>query len=281
MSNNIYKANFIQFTPDNTKVIDTNSLVAKRLEGFSTVLREETYEEEYSEEYVSDEEQAMDALLEDRDGFVSFSEVHEENLEEAMASVAKMREEAEAEIQEMKADATKEIESMQQEVLEIARRQGYEEGCEKAKKELDEKLRELDDKGKALEKEYSLLAGELEPKIVAAITDVYSKIFGDSLYNKKDVLTALVTKALFGIGNEEDIVIYVSSEDFVEIGENEDEIFGKIQYKKQPEIRVNDSFSSGKVKIETKYGIVDCSIDTELNELSRTLQMLSYEGKTK
>ena len=43
---NIVKANFIQFSAENTKVIDTNSLVAKRLEGFSGVLRESLDDED-------------------------------------------------------------------------------------------------------------------------------------------------------------------------------------------------------------------------------------------
>ncbi len=278
MSNNIYKANFIQFTPDNTKVIDTNSLVAKRLEGFSTVLREETVDEGYLDEYETDEFQGVDALTADRDEFVSFSEAHEESVEEAMASITEMKAAAVAEIEEMKAAATAEIESMQQEVLEIARRQGYEEGSEKANAEYAARVKALEEKSAELETEYANLALALEPRIVEAITDIYTKVFGNSLYNKKDVLVSLISKALFGMGNDEEIVIHISSEDFAEFGSNEDELMGSARFAVPPEIRVEDAFESGKVKIETKYGIVDCSIETELKELAKTLKVLSYEG---
>lgn len=274
MSNNIYKANFIQFSPENTKVIDTNSLVAKRLEGFSTILREEENIPETSAEEDGFQEIAISDLLADREEETS-SEV---SFEDANAYLEEMKQQGMAEIEEMKQAALQEIDEMRAELYEEAKRQGYSEGMAQSEAEYKKKLDELERRGDELEKEYSNLAISLEPKIVDAITDIYRKVFGNSFYSNRDVILSLVTKALINIGNEDDIIIHVSSLDYDEICERNEEILACANYRRAPEIKPEDRYEKGEIKIETKYGIVDCGIDTELEELTKALKMLSYEG---
>ncbi len=280
MSNNIYKANFIQFSPENTKVIDANSLVAKRLEGFSGVLREK--EEESGAEILSDypegeDEGAMAELLADRDA-VPEEEPEPETEESLAEKLERMRLEAEEEIGEMKNNALSEIEALKQETLEAAREQGYSEGAARAEEEYNHKLGELQLKMDSLEGEYQALAEDLEPKIVDAVTDIYKKVFGDNFFNRRDVIIALVSKALAHAGTESYVLIHASAGDAEILRENKEALFESFDYEKEPEIRIEESYPDGRVKVETEYGILDCGIDTELNELSRVLHLLSYEG---
>ena len=55
-------------------------------------------------------------------------------------------------------------------------------------------------------------------------------------------------------------------------------LFAGLNYEKEPEIRIEESFPSGSLKVENGYGILDCGIDTELTELTRMLRMLSNEA---
>ncbi|MCR4961104.1 MAG: hypothetical protein K6A74_06590 [Lachnospiraceae bacterium] len=280
MSNNIYKANFIQFSPENTKVIDANSLVAKRLEGFSGVLREKeegTESEALSEYPDGEDEGAMAELLADRDA-VPEEEPEPETEESLAEKLERMRLEAEEEIGEMKNNALSEIEALKQETLEAAREQGYSEGAACAEEEYNHKLGELQVKMDSLEGEYQALAEDLEPRIVDAVTDIYKRVFGDNFFNRRDVILALVSKALAHAGTESYVMIHASAGDAEILRENKEALFESFNYEKEPEIRIEESYPDGRVKVETEYGILDCGIDTELNELSRVLHLLSYEG---
>ncbi len=280
MSNNIYKANFIQFSPENTKVIDANSLVAKRLEGFSGVLREKEEESEaenLSEYPEGEDEGAMAELLADRDA-VPEEEPEPETEESLAEKLERMRLEAEEEIGEMKNNALSEIEALKQETLEAAREQGYSEGAARAEEEYNHKLGELQVKMDSLEGEYQALAEDLEPRIVDAVTDIYKRVFGDNFFNRRDVIIALVSKALAHAGTESYVMIHASAGDAEILRENKEALFESFNYEKEPEIRIEESYPDGRVKVETEYGILDCGIDTELNELSRVLHLLSYEG---
>ena len=278
MSNNVYKANFIQFSPENTKVIDANSLVAKRLEGFSGVLREKE-EETVSEDFSENEENSpMDELLADRDAPIE-EEASTETVESVAEEIERMKQEAASEVEEMKRQALEEAESIKDEIIKDAREQGYSEGAAKAEEEYAYKLGELQAKMDSLEGEYNALASDLEPRIVDAITDIYKKVFGDNFFNRRDVILTLVSKALAHVGAEDLIIIHVNPKDFEILEENRETLFEGRNYEKEPEIRQEETYEEGRVKIETGYGIIDCGIDTELSELSRILHMLSYEGK--
>ena len=73
-------------------------------------------------------------------------------------------------------------------------------------------------------------------------------------------------------------MIEVSNEDYDMLIGMKAALFDKVMIKNEPEIVRRDDFKRGQAKIETPYGIIDCSIDTELTELTRYLKMLSYEG---
>ena len=287
MSSNVYKANFIQFSPENTKVIDTNSLVAKRLEGFSGVYREATDEPmEEGEDYGYD---ATDELLADRDGLSEEQmEASEEGFQRLNPEVVDVSE-YEVSPQDMIAKAEEEIEMKRQAMLqrteeeraitlERAQSDGYAAGRKIAEEEYGEKLSQLDDERKKLQKEYEELVENLEPRMVDVITNIYSQVFGDHFYSNRDVMINLISKALFHVGNENDIIIHVSTYDYDMLLGCKDKLFDASSYGKAPEIRVEDELIQGQCKVETAYGIIDCGVDTELKELTRMLKVLSYEG---
>lgn len=282
---NVLKANFIQFTSENMKVIDTNSLVAKRLEGFSGVLREQDAEEKFTPETAGDDSEftpmQMAELLADRDLNAEEpvpEEEYEEVPESAKEELARMKQETLDEIEEIKANAREEIDN----IRENARRQGfdagYEEGMAKASVEIEARLNELEIKEKTIIEQYEALALELEPKMVDIISNIYRKTFGEGFYNNKEVMISLISGALFHSGLEEGLIVHVSAEDYEMLLESKDRLFARLSPDREPEIRPEERLKSGEAKIETPYGILDCAIDTELTELERALRMLSYSG---
>ena len=291
---NIVKANFIQFSAENTKVIDTNSLVAKRLEGFSGVLRESLDDEDQNsgEGQANNSDMdplAMAELLADRDdngepideGF----EVEGEPIDDAEPSgetaedISKMKEEALAEIERVKETARAEVEELRERARQEGYSEGYFEGTKKAEEEANAKFAEIEDKKAELEAEYRKLIDDLEPRMVETITDVYRSVFGDSFYSKKDVMKNLILAALFNADSSEEVTIRVSPIDFETVDSLKEELKERAAVKGELSVVSDERLTATEAKVETPFGIMDCSIDTEVEELTKTLRTLSYGGR--
>ena len=283
MSNNIYKGGFVQFSPENTKIIDTNSLVAKKIESYSTLLREKTDEDNY--ELVPEDEEGipedrLSALTEDGEygEYPAPPEDEAPDPEEIRKACDDMINDANAQASSVLEEASREAEEIKKNAAEEGRQEGFEAGKAEAEAILREEAAKLEEERNRLTAEYDAKLKELEPKMVDAITDVYAKVFGNNFFNKKDVLVALISKALSDTETDDKIIIHVSNEDYEELMAAKDELFAKVSFSTEPEIRQRESLESGQAKVETTYGIMDCSIDTELKELTRTLRILSHEG---
>lgn len=274
MSNNVFKANFIQFSSENTKVIDSNNLVAKRLEGYSGVFRElEPEVLETTEEVNPEEARLLAALLDDgekEDGFTP--------LEAPEIIVGELPQDTLNEIEEMKAKALAEIEESRNNVYAEAKEAGYRDGISQAEAEYSEGLAALERERAGLDAQYEEMVRNIEPKMVEVITNVYKRVFGDGFYSNPDVMANLIHRALLDMDADEDIVIHVSSEDYEDIVAAKDKMFGRMHFGKEPEIRAEERLASGAAKVENAHGIIDCGIDTELTELTKMLRVLSYGG---
>lgn len=279
-SGNVLKSNFIKFTGSNTRVIDSSALVAKRLEGFTGVLRERA-EEEVSYEPVYDEEGNL-IPQESIDMLTGEETVAEEEVIPSEPTPEDIKESLDQMIAEAQAEADRIIEKANETAEAIkntARDEGLAEGRELATSELLELKAELADEQNRIKTEYENLVATLEPQMVEVITDIYNHVFGNSLYSRKDVMICLVNKALMHIESNDQVVVYVCPADYDMIVENRNQLIEKTAFQTPPEIIQRDDFEKGQAKIETPFGILDCSIDTELKELSKTLKALSFEGK--
>lgn len=305
MSSNVFKGSFIKFTGENTRVIDTSALVAKRMEGFTGVLRER--EEENASGPVVDSEgnlvssDSIDALTDANDG--SFEEalngegyegeftegipngeeipdsaIPDEELtpETVREDIEDMLKKANNQAAQIREEAQKEAEA----IKEAAQEEGYNKGKEEALSELLAAKRELEDSFDSKMAEYYSMVEELEPKMVEAITGIYRHVFGSSLYSNKDTLVCLLNKALLGVDSEARITIGVSPLDYEAVLESKEELLKRTNFSIEPEILEKESLTQGEAKIDTPYGIIDCSIETELSELEKALIVLSYKGNS-
>jgi len=280
LSKNVYKGGFVQFSPENTKIIDTNSLVAKKMEMYSTLLREKD-EEEYVQP--SDSE---DGLLDEQLSALTDSGESPESPQEPVYDAEEIRKACDDMIKEANSQASlvltaaqKEAEEIKKNALEQGRQEGFEIGKTEAQAILKEEAEKLAEEKERLYSEYEEMKKNLEPKMVDVISDVYAKVFGNGFFNKKDVLVTLISKALSDAEADDKIIIHVSADDYEEVVSASPELFSKVSFSTEPEIRQRESLSSGQAKVETTYGIMDCGIDTELNELTKTLKILAYEGR--
>lgn len=290
MSRNLYKAAWVVVSGDEKHVIDSNDLVEKRIEELEALRRarnlqpEDGYEGEEGEDFVSGlGGEEVDALLRDRnDGSGIIKAAPAEpvpDLEEIKAQARQMIEDAQAQIDEMQQAAQSEIEAKRRWAMEEGRKEGHEEGYRQGVSEADEMKRQLMAEKKQLEEEYEQLIEELEPKFIDAITAVYSHIFGVELMDNRDILVHLVDSTLRQVESSRTFIVHVSKEDYPFVNMQRQTLAeGAAAGRGTVEIIEDLALGQGECMIETDGGIFDCGVDTQLAELNKKLQMLSYES---
>lgn len=294
--NGVFKTNFIRMTDKNVRVIDNNAIVAKKMEEYSNLLREKELEAAMPED--GDEQgpvgmgdESIDALTGEpsegafSDGIMDYVQPADEavnpdtpgalSVDEVRLECQNLINEANLKAQDIIDDAKAAAERIKESAIE----EGYNAGKESALQELIAAKREFEAKEEQMREEYDRLLDDLEPQMVEAITNVYAHVFGNNFFSQRDVMVCLVNKALRHVDTADSVMIEVSNEDYDMLIGMKTALYDKIMIKNEPEIVRRDDFKKGQAKIETPYGIIDCSIDTELTELTRYLKMLSYDGR--
>lgn len=287
---NLYKAGWVRVDGDEKCVIDSNALVAERIEEWENLRRANasalpSFEEEEGE---SDEEftsgiagEEIDALFDDGEGasgVIKAGDLSGPNLEEIEAQAERILEEARAEAERILEDARSQSMTMRADAVEEGNRQGFEEGYAKGMAETDGLKQELAERKRALEAEYDELVETLEPRFIETITDVYSHIFGVDLMDNRDILVHLIDSTLRKVESSRTFIVHVSADDYPHVNMQKQALIeGAVAGRGLIEIIEDIALSKGDCLIETDGGIFDCGVGTQLEELTKKLQVLSYE----
>lgn len=287
---NLYKAGWVRVDGDEKCVIDSNALVAERIEEWENLRRANasalpSFEEEEGE---SDEAftsgiagEEIDALFDDGEGasgVIKAGDLSGSNLEEIEAQAERILEEARAEAERILEDARSQSMTMRADAVEEGNRQGFEEGYAKGMAETDGLKQELAERKRALEAEYDELLETLEPRFIETITDVYSHIFGVDLMDNRDILVHLIDSTLRKVESSRTFIVHVSADDYPHVNMQKQALIeGAVAGRGLIEIIEDIALSKGDCLIETDGGIFDCGVGTQLEELTKKLQVLSYE----
>lgn len=299
MSSNIYKGSFVQFTSENTRVIDTNALVLKRMEDYSSVLREREslndsqYETEYDEEgnpverltaeYEGEYEEGLFDENGEYDSDVQNDAIPVNNgpitldVDEIRAECQELIDKANAEAERILENARIAAEDIRANAGELGYQEGLENGRNAGLQEFVVQKALLDTQKEELEAKYQALVDEFEPKLVEAIVSVYEHVLGNGLYDRRDVISHLIKRALNDTETENQIIVHVNDDDYDLIFDRFEDIVSQKSFTHTPELRRHSDYVKGECKIETNYGIIECSIDTQIAELNKTLRALSFE----
>lgn len=280
MSNSVIKSYYTSGQEKKEKrVIDSNQAVSERIRALSEIL-ESVPEEDFAEEFSEglDAEQ-VDALLTDQDELAeeaARNEAAQKLIDDANEQAQQIIEDANAKAQQIIEDAKAESAT----VFDEARIQGEQEGNEKGYAEGLERARQLEqeamEKSAALDAEYEAKMSELEPKMVEALTDIYSHVFGIDLSGRNDVVLHLLKDTIRNIESSKNFLVHVSKEDREYVSENRDVLTEGLGGSATVEVIEDITLSEGNCFIETDGGIFDCSLGTELELLRKELRILSY-----
>lgn len=275
----------MKLVEDDTRVIDMNHLVEKRIRELSAKMQQEE-----GNGFVSGlAADKVEALVADNEGSEGDSQTSG-NVIKAGEDWQKLREEAEAEAQKILEDARTQAESILQDaraqaeaekadVLEQARRQGQQEAKAEADRAEAQRAAEYRQKEAGLDAEYQKMIDELEPKFVDTITGIYEHIFHVDLHSYREVLCYLISSTMRKTEDNRSFLIHVSKDDYPYVSMQKKQIMaGAASPNSTVEIIEDITLGKGECLIETESGIFDCGLGTQLSELRQKLKLLSYEG---
>lgn len=286
----LYKAGWVRVDGEDKCVIDSNDLVAARIEEWENIRRanaaalpvfDEEEEEGEASEFVSGiEGEELDALFADGEGSGSVIKAAdaEANREAAEAEAERIIAEARAQALDIESQARHDADIQRANAVEEGMKQGYDEGYAKGMAEVDDLKQELAERKRQLEAEFDEMLEDLEPRFIDTITDVYSHIFGVDLSDNRDILVHLIDATLRKVESSKTFIVHVSAEDYPYVNMQKQTLMeGAVAGRGLIEIIEDIALGKGDCLIETDGGIFDCGLGTQLEELTKKLQVLSYE----
>ena len=282
LSKNLIKANQFVLKEKEPLLVDTNALVAKKLGSVFPAFREAPSAPTGFQSGLNAPE-IDPSLIDMENGTYDYEGMESAQISEEPAyrgpSPEELIAEAQAEIEEMRKEAEKNIGFLKKRSMEEGRQQGYEEGRRQAMAELESARKELAMQAEAMEQEYQQLISELEPKFIHTLTGIYEEIFHVDLKGYKNILLHVINNTIRHIEGSKEFFVHINRTDYEKVmGQKEVLMEGLPAQGVVVELIADASLRENECMIETNSGIYDCGVGLQLEELTKKLRLLSYEG---
>ena len=289
MYNNLYKSSLVN-QEQKVRIIESNDLVAKKLESIANSVIHEN-EDGLNEEIIQDVSASNVASLlrdENENQVRNFDVTQTINSKQKplskegvqiannMASdiIARANSEAEKIIREAQVQA----EEIKEKAYKAARATGYDEGINAGKEALVEKELLLNKQREEMIEDYRARIDEIEPALVDVLTDIYEHVIQVDFSDRKEVIYHLAKNTLASMETGKTYTLRLSPEDFNFLTMQKRELVkGSGIPVDALEFIEDKTLTQGNAFIETGGGIFDCSVTTHLENLRKTLQVLSFE----
>lgn len=268
MLSNVIKSGFVAFADDNRLVIDSNSRFQDMSSGKiirSVDEQQENIEDLELEDILADEE-FQDSAFQEKKAFADIL-------------IQDARTKADQLLSEARNEAAR--------LMEEAKRDGYEtgfaEGKQTAKQEA-EMILQADREAVAEEKkrmqreltaERELFLHEAEPKMADIAARLITHLTGIVVEGQRDVLIYMIDSAMRDIEDSMHFVIKVSESDYDWVMTHKEQIYGATNPSITIEVFADAKLSENQCVIETDNGIVNCSLDEQLQNVTRDIRLLS------
>lgn len=278
---NFYRNNYVIRGEQVKRVINTNDMIAEKMQAIVEAQKQARREELMRKRQEAIESGELDGDAAFTEGLFAQELELEPEPEPQIDYVAQAKEQAEQILSDANAKAVmihdkamKDAETMR----EMARQEGYENGYTSARQQADEQLRaeqqELDRRRQELESQYETAMAELEPRLLDTTLTVFDEVFRMQFCGKREMLLHLVQNAMRGIRETRQYKIRVSEAEVSFLRERKEELQEKVGEDVQIEIVMDPQLSESQCMIDADSGVYDCSLDVELDNLTRDLRSL-------
>lgn len=282
MSSTLIKANNVSVgRGDKKRVIDSNQAVIERLSLLNRVLEDTVSYDDFADGFSEGiDAESVDALLADTAEEEIVPEVTREDIEQMLAEansqadaiIANANEQARSIIEAANSEAEGIKASAYEEGMASGEARGYEEGLAKTNQieaELNEKIRQVDE-------EFEAKIMELEPRFVELLTDIYSHVFSVDMSDRSELVLNMLNNAIHNIDGSKNFFLHVSKEDYEYVNSQKEVLLRGLASTCTVEVIEDMTLSQGNCFIEAESGIYDCGLDTQLENISKELKLLSY-----
>ena len=285
---NLYKSAYVVQKESESRVIDSNEIVARKIQKLTEIMEAEVNKGEDGENFDGFVEGldaiAVESLLEDPEANVPESDAYESQVAAARDELEILRQQADEVIKDAKENA-KEIQSKAEKeaaaICDEARQNGYNDGYDKGYNEGLLKAQEAEERFNANEamrqQEYERQISELEPMLVSTLCDIYEHVIGIEVAGKSNIVMHLLSRALRTIEGGINYLVHVSLDDFAYATEHKNELTAILGSTNTLEIIEDITLTQGQSFIETESGIYDCSFGIEMELLRKEIMILSRE----
>lgn len=215
---------------------------------------------------------------------VEFQQQADYLIQEAM----KKAETIEKQAQTMLTQARSRIEADQQQweeekrrIAQQAKQQGYEEGLRQGKQEGLQAYQSLLDEVKAMieltKQDYYSYMESSEEIILHLGLEIAGKIIGQQLAENPEQLLSLVRSALKEVREHKEIQLFVSVSSYSFIQEYKEELLSLLNGETSLFIYPDEELADTSCIIESSFGRIDASVDSQLNEIKKQLTELLKE----
>lgn len=200
--------------------------------------------------------------------------------------VQMLRHQASAEASDLLQTAFQEAE----EIREDARRQGYEDGFANGRaagmaesqvdlaKERESMRAILQDFADRMDSERRQMWRDVEPQIIAFVLEIAGRIVKDEARVNRDVVLSVVRNALRRVVDTENVRIRVNMEDLDTVRSSRDELATLMESIRGVEIVADRRVNPGGCVVETASGTIDAKLDTQIDEVTAALKLLTDEA---
>lgn len=211
----------------------------------------------------------------------SREQIANEMIAEAKEEADKLLYETEKLIQKKKLQLQKEDEALQnkiKEALEEARLQGYQEGYDQGRldgeKSISQSVLEAQRLVDAAKKDYLNKLKEAEPEIVKMAVKITEKVIGETLKQQPEQWTSIVKTVLKEVKEHENIRIIVHPTKYERTIQQKRELLSVLNDSTDLSIYPDQELHENGCLIETSFGTINASIDSQLSEIKR--QLIEY-----
>ncbi len=286
LSSNVFKGGFGVLPnvrkPSDKRIIDSNELVASRLEKLNEILRTNPQSRESVDGFVQGiQAEEVSGLLNDgEEGSVLKVEGTNPDsvLQQAKDKASELISDAKKQADTIVAEAMEQAAISKKNIMEEARMNGYREGINRATKEINDTKAALAKEKADLKAEYDAKFESMESDLVNAITSIYEHIFDIELSSNREILVYLINTTLRKVEGGRNFIVHVSKEDYPFVSSQKKQLVTVGSSSNTVDVVEDLNLAKGECFIETDGGIFDCGLGTQLKQLSNMLRMLSFEN---
>jgi flagellar assembly protein FliH len=212
-------------------------------------------------------------------------ENHEMMMEHAKYEAEQIKREAEQYYESIRQQLLKEQEAWhieKEQLIQLAREEGYQDGFHQGKEEALHRYRELIEQARQITEKanvqfYEQINASAET-ILRIGMKVAERIIGEKLAENHDYFLSLVKRAIKEVREQTEVTIYVHPLSYETVVQQKEELKALFHHEADVFIHPDEQLEEYSCIIETPFGRIDASVDTQLEQIKEKLFERMKEG---